>query len=141
MSKIAETVQKFHDARHGKLEMGDILHEDCVFISPIVFTPQKGKDISLMYLKSAGNVFSQSKGDPTKDKKPFTYIKEVIGDKTAVLEFETTIDGLYMNGIDMITVDDDGMITEFKVMIRPLQAINAIHKQMRAQLEKLGALG
>lgn len=136
---IKETISKFHDTRRGKGDLADLLHDDCVFISPIVFSPQKGKDISLMYLKSAGNVFSQSKGEPTKEKKPFTYIKEVLDGKTAVLEFETTIDGLYMNGIDMITVDDDGMIVEFKVMIRPLQAINAIHKQMKAQLEAMQA--
>jgi hypothetical protein len=134
---IKDTIQKFHDYRHGKFDLADLLHDDCVFISPIVFSPQKGKEISMMYLKSAGNVFSQSKGEPASDKKPFAYIKEVIGEKTAVLEFETTIDGLYMNGIDMITVDDAGLITEFKVMIRPLQAINAIHAQMGAQLKAM----
>ena len=56
---------------------------------------------------------------------------------TAVLEFETSIDGKYVNGIDMITCDDDGMITEFKVMIRPLQAINLVHEQMKAMLEQM----
>jgi len=136
---IEQVIEKFHEARHGKRDMADLLHDDCVFISPIVFSPQKGKDISLMYLQSAGNVFSKANEPAKTESKPFTYIKEVIGEKTAVLEFETTIDGLYMNGVDIITADDDGLITEFKVMIRPLQAINAIHRQMKEQLEALQA--
>ena len=55
-----------------------------------------------------------------------------------MLEFETSIEGKYVNGVDIITCDDDGMITEFKVMIRPLQAINLVHAQMKAMLETLG---
>ena len=133
---IEDVIKKFHEVRQGKGDLSDLIAEDCVFYSPVVFTPQKGKDLTLLYLQSAGNVFSQSDGDPEKISKPFTYAKEVIGETTAVLEFETTIDGLYMNGIDMITANEEGKISEFKVMIRPLQAINAIHQQMRAQLEK-----
>ena len=54
-----------------------------------------------------------------------------------MLEFETEVDGKYANGVDIITCDDDGMIVEFKVMMRPLQAINAVHAQMKAMLEQL----
>ena len=70
-------------------------------------------------------------------KTAFRYIKEVMTGNTAVLEFERTIAGKYMNGIDIITVDDDGKIIEFKVMVRPLQAVNALHRMMGAMLEKM----
>jgi hypothetical protein len=134
---IQEVMKKFHQVRQGKGELADLIADDCVFYSPVVYTPQEGKELTMMYLASAGNVFSQKDADPAKISKPFAYAKEVIGENTAVLEFETTIDGLYMNGIDMITANEEGKISEFKVMIRPLQAINAIHAQMRAQLEKM----
>ena len=68
---------------------------------------------------------------------PFHYIKEVASGNTAVLEFEQTLDGKYINGIDMITCDDEGKIVEFKVMVRPLQAINLLHKKMAAMLEQM----
>ena len=133
---IHEVFKKFHETRQGRGDLADLIAEDCVFYSPVVYTPQKGKELTMLYLQSAGAVFSQSDAEPAKISKPFAYAKEVIGEDTAVLEFETEIDGLYMNGIDMITANADGKISEFKVMIRPLQAINAIHMQMRAQLEK-----
>ena len=67
----------------------------------------------------------------------FRYVKEILQGHHAMLEFETTVEGKYANGVDIITCDDDGLITEFKVMMRPLQAINAVHAQMKAMLERL----
>ena len=58
---------------------------------------------------------------------------------TAVLEFETTVEGKYVNGVDIIRCDDEGKIVEFRVMIRPLQAINLVHQQMGAMLESMKA--
>ena len=130
---------------HGELPGGldAILHEDCTFLSPIVFTPQQGRDVTKLYLTAAGSTLGGSDGDVTdaistgSSEGGFRYVKEVLQGHHAVLEFETTVEGKYANGVDIITCDDDGMITEFKVMMRPLQAINAVHAQMKAMLEQL----
>jgi hypothetical protein len=126
----------------GQLPGGldELLDDDVVFVSPIVFTPQEGKAITKLYLQAAGQTLpgeKKSSGSPANDDKSFRYIKEVISGSTAVLEFETYIEGKYVNGIDMITCNDKGKIVEFKVMIRPLQAINLVHKQMGEMLERM----
>ena len=127
----------------GQLEGGldSLLAEDCVFYSPIVFTPQVGKEITKMYLMAASQTLPGDKNSETpastdSDGK-FRYVKEVMSGNTAVLEFETTVEGKYANGVDIITCNDAGLIIEFKVMFRPLQAINAVHRQMGAMLEKM----
>ena len=120
-----------------------ILHEDVVFLSPIVFTPQIGRDITKQYLTAAGgtigggNTTSQDREEATESGQGFRYVKEILGGHHAMLEFETTMDGKYVNGVDIITCNDDAMIIEFKVMIRPLQAVNHVHQQMKAMLERL----
>ena len=139
---IHAVIEQWHAHMRGELKNGlDILLDDnCVFLSPIVFTPQVGKEITKMYLMAAGQTLpgeKQSSGSPTNDDKSFRYIKEVLSGSTAVLEFETYVEGKYVNGIDMITCNDAGKITEFKVMIRPLQAINLVHKQMGEMLERM----
>jgi hypothetical protein len=95
----------------------------------------------MMYLNAAGATLGNAAdGDPKERDEnhiPFRYIKEVVAGNTAMLEFERTSGGKYMNGIDIITCDDEGKIIEFKVMIRPLQAVNLLHKQMGAMLEKM----
>ena len=119
----------------------EILAEDCVFYSPVVYTPQRGREITKMYLMAAGGVFGGEdspkeildKESPSK----FRYIKEVIGENSAVLEFETEIDGIYVNGIDLISWNEENKITEFKVIVRPLQAVNKLHQQMQDMLEKM----
>jgi hypothetical protein len=126
----------------GQLPGGldELLDDDVVFISPIVFTPQEGKAITKLYLQAAGQTLpgeKRSSESSTSDGKSFRYIKEVMSGNTAVLEFETYVEGKYVNGIDMITCNDTGKITEFKVMIRPLQAINLVHKQMGEMLERM----
>lgn len=106
-------------------QLDTMLHEDCCFISPVVFTPQKGKDMTKKYLLAAGIVFADSK---------FRYISEIMGDNRMVLEFEAEIDGKYVNGVDIIDFDDDQLITQFKVMVRPLQAVNMLWQKMGAEL-------
>ena len=139
---IHEVIEKWHLHMKGQLPGGldELLDDDVVFISPIVFTPQEGKAITKLYLQAAGQTLpgeKKSSGTPTNDDKSFRYIKEVLSGSTAVLEFETHVEGKYVNGIDMITCNDAGKITEFKVMIRPLQAINLVHKQMGEMLERM----
>jgi len=144
MSAIEKTLQNWHQHLRGTYEPGldGLLHDDCVFYSPVVFTGQKGKDLTKLYLNAAGNTLGpagEKEGERKKDPNfvPFHYIKEVASGNTAVLEFEQTLDGKYINGVDMITCDDEGKIVEFKVMVRPLQAINLLHKKMAAMLEKM----
>ena len=121
----------------------EILAEDCVFYSPVVYTPQRGREITKMYLMAAGGVFGgEDSPKEILDKKSpskFRYIKEVIGKNSAVLEFESEIDGIYVNGIDLISWNKENKITEFKVIVRPLQAVNKLHEQMQTMLEKLKA--
>lgn len=99
--------------------------DDVVFYSPVVHTPQNGKMITSMYLTAAVQVF----GNET-----FRYVREVVGESDAVLEFETEIDGIAVNGVDLIKWNSDGKIIEFKVMVRPLKGINIIHEKMAAML-------
>ena len=118
-----------------------LLAEDVVFQSPVVHTPQKGRAITKLYLMAAFNVFPGEKkgsaeaGGERKSESKFRYVREVVGDHDAVLEFMTEMDGIEVNGVDMIRFDDAGKIIEFKVMIRPLKAIQKVHAQMGAMLE------
>ena len=103
----------------------DLLHPDCVFISPVVHTPQEGRDITYAYLRAANKALSED----------FRYVREVVQDNHAVLEFTVMVDGIFVNGVDMITFENDQII-EFKVMVRPLKAVNAVWKQMGEMLER-----
>jgi hypothetical protein len=120
-------------------KLDDLLHDDVVFYSPVVFTPQKGKDVTKLYLAAASGVFSTKKKNRSEEKKEskFRYVKELVEGNTACLEFETEMNGIYVNGIDLITWNDDNKITEFKVLIRPLQAVNTIHEMMGKMLDQL----
>ena len=138
-------MENWHRHLRGELPGGldAILHEDCTFLSPIVFTPQQGREVTKLYLTAAGGTLGGDDATVTdavnspSTSGGFRYVKEVLQGHHAVLEFETTVEGKYANGVDIITCDDDGLITEFKVMMRPLQAINAVHAQMKAMLEQL----
>jgi len=146
-------IDRWHRHTRGELVGGldTLLHEDCVFLSPIVFTPQRGRDITKLYLRAAGNTLADADADhgaaaesgtsegaaPIELGGTFRYTKEIRQGHHAMLEFETEVEGKYANGVDIISCDDDGMIIEFKVMMRPLQAINAVHTQMKAMLEQL----
>jgi hypothetical protein len=119
--------------------LDELLDDDVVFYSPIVFTPQRGKAITMRYLEAAAATFAghdstAGSGQPAGG---FHYTKTVLGGDTAMLEFETTMQGKYVNGVDIIRCNDEGRIIEFRVMIRPLQAVNLVHQQMAAMLEAM----
>ena len=119
---------------HNLLESGNaagldsLLADNAVFHSPIVHTPQYGKALTQIYLSAAFMVFYND---------TFTYVREVIGERDAVLEFQVEIDSILVNGVDMIKCDDEGKIIEFKVMVRPLKAVNLIHQKMMLMLERM----
>src|SRR6478609_7661305 len=110
---------------HDPAALWELLHPDAVFESPVVHTPQRGRDITFKYLASALKVLN----GPS-----FKYLGEWRSDSGAVLEFATEIDGITINGVDIITFADDGRITHFKVMVRPLKAINLLHRLMGEEL-------
>jgi len=103
-----------------------LLDEDAVFHSPVVHKPQLGKSITARYLGAAFQVFFNE---------TFHYVRELKGERDAVLEFELVLDGITINGVDMIKWNASGKITEFKVMLRPLKAVNLIHQKMAAALQ------
>jgi hypothetical protein len=111
---------------HDSAALWDLLHPEAVFESPVVHTPQRGRDITFKYLSSAEKVLGGE---------GFKYVGEWRSDNGAVLEFVKEIDGITINGVDIITFAD-GKITHFKVMVRPLKAINLLHQLMEAQLAK-----
>lgn len=153
MDVIEATMDKWHQHLRGQLPGGldELLHEDCVFYSPVVFTPQRGKAITKMYLEAAGQalpgepegeaadgaLLGGSKSAGGKAEGSFRYTKKILSGQQAALEFETTVEGKVVNGIDIITCDAEGKITEFKVMIRPLQGVQAVHRQMKSMLESM----
>lgn len=106
-----------------------LLAANAVFESPVVHTPQVGRAIVTRYLAAAFQVLNNE---------GFHYPNQWFGVRSAVLEFATDIDGIAVNGIDMITWDEVDRITHFKVMIRPLKAINLVHEKMRATLMAMG---
>jgi hypothetical protein len=106
-------------------ELPALLSDHVIFYSPVVHTPQIGKAITTKYLTAALQVFLND---------TFRYVREIVSERDAVLEFETEIDGIVVNGVDMIKWNDVGEIIEFKVMIRPLKAINLIHQKMGEML-------
>lgn len=108
--------------------LNQVLAEDATFHSPVLFKPQQGRDLVSLYLIGAMHVIA----NPT-----FRYVRQLSEGNDAVLEFESEVDGIHVNGVDMITWDDRGLITDFKVMIRPLKAINVVQQRMAELLEQL----
>lgn len=104
-----------------------IIREDAVFHSPVVHTPQRGRALVVAYLAAAGQTLGNAS---------FRYVRELVDGENALLEFETEMDGIHVNGVDLIRFDEDGMIADFKVMVRPLKAVNKVWEQMAAQLER-----
>jgi hypothetical protein len=140
---IEHVVAQWHAHLRGDLPGGldELLDDEVVFYSPVVFTPQRGKEISSLYLRAAAQTFpgdgAKSSPEGTDLGESFHYTKTVLDDDTAIMEFETTIEGKYVNGVDIIRCNDEGRIIEFRVMIRPLQAVNLVHQQMAAMLESM----
>jgi len=127
---IENTIEAWHKLVEAKDAAGleNILAKNVVFHSPVVHTPQEGKQITKLYLAAALYVFNNDS---------FKYLREVISGNNAFLEFSTVIEGITVNGVDMISWGADGRITDFKVMIRPLKAVNLIHRMMGEMLQKI----
>jgi len=123
-----DTLARWHELVRTRDARGleALLAEDVVFHSPVVHTPQRGKALTLQYLSAAFRVFFDES---------FRYVRGLREGSDAVLEFQVEIDGVTVNGVDMIKWNEDGRIVEFKVMIRPLKAINLIHQKMAAMLQ------
>lgn len=125
---MTNVIQKWHrivETRdtHG---LDALLADEAVFYSPVVHQPQVGSAITKKYLAAAFQVlFNES----------FRYVREIVGDRDAMLEFHVELDGISVNGVDLIKWNDAGRITEFKVMLRPLKAVNLIHQKMAAMLQ------
>jgi hypothetical protein len=106
--------------------VAELLSEDVVFHSPVVHTPQRGRVLTSMYLRAAGHLL----GNPS-----FRYVRELHSGSDAVLEFELELDGVQINGVDMIRWDAEGRIVDFKVMLRPQRAMEAVKERMAAMLQ------
>ena len=130
MSKAKNLIHRWHEViESDDLKMLDkIIADDAVFSSPVVFKPMEGKEITMMYLHAAGQSFNMEK---------FKYTKEIHDDMNSVLEFETYIDDISVNGVDMIEWNEDGKICNFKVMIRPFKAVQKVQEKMIEALESL----
>ena len=138
MSKVSYTfmnhtrsyLEKWHQGLKSMNSnfLDEILDDSCVFTSPIVFKPIEGKEMSKLYLMGAGQTFDMDR---------FKYVRELVDGLDTVLEFETYIDDISVNGVDIIRWNEEGKIIDFKVMIRPLQAIGALQKKMSEALESL----
>lgn len=124
------TIARWHQLVRNPSPAGlnELLAEGVVFHSPVVHSPQRGKMLTALYLGAAFKVFF----NPS-----FRYVREVIDGNDAVLEFEVEIDGLLVNGVDMIRCNAQGQIVDFKVMLRPLKAVNLIHAKMGEMLQAL----
>lgn len=127
MSMSQHPIETWHGLMkaHNPSGLDELLADDAVFLSPIVFTPQRGKALTKAYLSAAFKVLC----NPT-----FRYVREIVGPSDAMLEFESEIDGIAVNGVDIIRWNASGKVVEFKVMIRPLKAINIVHERMAAML-------
>lgn len=143
---IDQVIDRWQAHLRGELPGGldGLLDDDVVFYSPIVFTPQRGKAVTARYLEAAAQTFPGDHDDaPSGSGVPspgsFRYTKTVLSGDTAVLEFETTMDGKYVNGVDIIRCNPEGRIIEFRVMIRPLQAVELVRRHMAAMLERMGS--
>ena len=121
-------IEVWHEVvKSGEIvKLDNILDEDCIFYSPVVFSPQKGKEATRKYLSAAAIVFADDS---------FKYTKELVSSHLACLEFELVLNEININGIDIISWNEEGKITEFKVMIRPLKAVEIIHKYMGEELK------
>jgi len=122
------TIAEWHRlvAHRDMRGLDSILADDAVFHSPVVHMPQAGKDLTRAYLAAAFSVLGNDS---------FRYVREVVGERDAVLEFVAEIEGIHVNGVDMIRWNDQGRIVDFKVMLRPLKAVNLIHQKMAAMLQ------
>lgn len=121
-------IARWHSYMHGGSDpavLADLLADDAVFHSPVVHTPQAGKPVVMAYLVAASHVLGND---------AFRYVRELVDGDEMMLEFVTELDGISINGVDIIRFNEDGKISNFKVMVRPLKAINKVWEMMGAQL-------
>lgn len=142
---IEATLERWHALLRGELPGGvdELLADDVVFYSPVVFRPVRGRELVRLYLAGASKLFGGAGVDgsgPLVDPERFRYTVEIASGRHAALQFEVDVDGVFVNGVDLITCDDAGRISEFRVMIRPLRAIGVVQARMKALLEEMGAL-
>ena len=115
---------------HAVVESGDpalldgLLADDVVFRSPAVFTPQQGKGVTTRYLSSAMVVLGPS----------LRYVAEWYDQTSAVLEFEAKLDGVYVQGVDMLRWNGDGKLVSFTVLVRPMRGLQKLVELMSHQL-------
>ena len=121
MENAKSLIKKWHKViETDNLELlNDIIADNAIFSSPVVFKPMEGKEITMMYLNAAGESFDMEK---------FEYTKEIHDGMNSVLEFETYIDEISVNGVDMIEWNEYGKISNFKVMIRPYKAVQKVQE-------------
>ncbi|GHB42588.1 hypothetical protein GCM10007094_34830 [Pseudovibrio japonicus] len=130
----SKNLQSWLDMLEGGKDLAKLsalIAKDCVFYSPVVHTPQRGQQITTMYLYGAAQVLGVNNS--------FKYVRILDCGDNAVLEFETEIDGIHINGVDMIHWNEEGLIDDFKVMLRPLKAVSMVHAKMAEMLEALKA--
>ena len=126
------------DPFRGAVEAGeivgssDLFSEDAVFRSPVVYRPYAGRDTVLKVLGAAERVLGLGGH--------FRYIHQLEDSdaRVAVLEFATEVDGRQVEGVDMLTFDEEGRITELKVMLRPATALQVVGARMAEEFERLG---
>ena len=130
MMQAKDLIHKWHEVVNSDdlNALDNLIAEGAIFSSPVVFTPMEGKEITMMYLHAAGQSFNMEK---------FKYTKEIHDDMNSVLEFETYIDEISVNGVDMIEWNEEGKISNFKVMIRPFKAVQKVQEKMVEALESL----
>jgi len=129
-ASLPPALRKWHEVvvSRDPLVLHDLLHHDVVFHSPVVHTPQIGRAICFQYLMGAMTVLNTNQ---------FKYLREIVGQREALLEFATEVEGIQINGVDLISWDCNHQITDFKVMLRPLKAVNLVHQKMGEMLQKI----
>ena len=123
LAKWHEVIEK----GSSPVDLAAIIREDAIFHSPVVHTPQHGRNLVVAYLAAAG----QTLGNDS-----FNYVRELVDGQNAMLEFTTEMDGIHVNGVDIIRFDEDGLIADFKVMIRPFKAVKKVWEMMAEQLNR-----
>jgi ketosteroid isomerase-like protein len=135
---LLAVIERWHGFMRGEdpTALDELLHDDVVLHSPVVFRSPAGKPIVTKYLTAAKATFA-AVGFDLPEGPTFRYVRHLASGDTAMLEFETEMAGKYVNGVDIIRVDDDGRIVEFRVLVRPLQAVNTVHQLMGARLAEM----
>ena len=118
---------------HGtSITLPELFHEHAVFRSPVLFKPYEGRDQVLRVLRAAEQVLGIG------GKFRYVHQLEDPDDRVAILEFATEVGGKQVEGIDKLTFDEDGLITELKVMIRPASALQLVGAKMAEEFPKVG---